>query len=324
MTDFIPIELTNKEKELFSSIQSDLDNAFDESEIVRLEVVKQDAVNDVLDRLDIQQSFLAPYEGSTKQFVFDPIKGGYGVTEPAQSSSAIRDALGIALPVLSVLPTPLAPVAQFAQASQNIVSGDAGAEDLLALLGSAGINPISGITDRVNTELGLEGSFQVTDDVTANLIQGDAEGAAQAYLNTGMLPEGSLDLPNIELPEVVQPISDVLAAAEDVVSEAIPSIEIGNFDIDPDLSGLSAFDDAVIQPAVQAAAAVEDVVSEAIPETNIETPEIPSVDVSRIAGLFDGILGLSVPRVSFSDQPNRTTESLFGDLFEFETEITRV
>jgi hypothetical protein len=82
----------------------------------------------------------------------------------------------------------------------------------------------------------------------------------------------------------------------------------------------SAIDDNVIQPIVQAAGDLEDVVSEAIPSTSIDLPE---VNISRIAQLFNGLQGINVPAVTFSDSPS-TTESLFGDLFKFDTEITRV
>jgi|SaaInlV_100m_DNA_5_1039725.scaffolds.fasta_scaffold08657_3 hypothetical protein len=319
MTDFIPVEITEDEKARLAAVRKDLEEAFDESEIVRLEVAQQEIFNEVSDRLGMDERFLAPYEGETKQFILDIEQGGYRVQEPVDTSNGgswIKDVLGVALPVLSVLPTPLAPAAQFAMSAQNVVSGDGNVGDLLAALGAAGIsNPLSAVTDQANTTLGLEGDFRITDDVTSELAQGDVEGAALEYANTGMLPDIDTD----------SAIGDVLAAFDDTVLQ--PLSQFGNelLDplqdvIDPITGALAGLDDVAIQPVVQAAGALEDVVSEAIPSTSIDLPE---VNISRIAQLFNGLQGINVPAVTFSDSPS-TTESLFGDLFKFDTEITRV
>ena len=319
MTDFIPVEITEDEKARLATVRKDLEEAFDESEIARLEVEQQDLFNEVSDRLGMDERFLAPYEGETKQFILDIEQGGYRVQEPVDTrngGSWIKDVLGVALPVLSVLPTPLAPAAQFAQASQRVVSGDGNVGDFLAALGAAGVGgPLGGITDQVNTTLGLEGDFRITDDVIAELAQGDVEGAALEYANTGMLPDVDAD----------SAIGDVLASFDDTVLQ--PLSQFGNelLDplqdvVDPITGALAGIDDAVIQPVIQGAGALEDVVSEAIPSTSID---LPDVNISRIAQLFNGLQGINVPAVTFSDSPS-TTESLFGDLFKFDTEITRV
>ena len=387
MTDFIPVEITEDEKARLAAVRKDLEEAFDESEIARLEVEQQDLFNEVSSRLGMDERFLAPYEGETKQFILDIEQGGYRVQEPVDTSNGgswIKDVLGVALPVLSVLPTPLAPAAQFAMSAQNVVSGDGNVGDLLTALGAAGIsNPLSAVTDQVNTTLGLEGDFRITDDVTSELAQGDVEGAALEYANTGMLPDIDTDsaigdvlaafddtvLQPLSqfgnelldpLQDVIDPITGALAGLDDSVIQPLiagitsagsiagnaiiqPAVQaasvVDDSVIQPVISGIgtagSIVDDAVIQPVVQAASAIddnvtqpiapaagalEDVVSEAIPSTSIDLPE---VNISRIAQLFNGLQGINVPAVTFSDSPS-TTESLFGDLFKFDTEITRV
>jgi hypothetical protein len=355
-----------------AAVRKDLEEAFDESEIVRLEFEQQEIFNEVSDRLGMDERFLAPYEGETKQFILDIEQGGYRVQEPVDTSNGgswIKDVLGVALPVLSVLPTPLAPAAQFAMSAQNVVSGEGNVGDLLAALGAAGIsNPLSTVTDQVNTTLGLEGDFRITDDVTAELAQGDIEGAALEYANTGMLPDIDTDsaigdaLATFDdtvlqplsqfgnelldpLQDVIDPITGALAGLDDaaiqpvisaveaagsiaddtVIQPVISAVEAAGSVADdeviqPIVQAASAIDDNVTQPIVQAAGDLEDVVSEAIPSTSIDLPE---VNISRIAQLFNGLQGINVPAVTFSDSPS-TTESLFGDLFKFDTEITRV
>lgn len=357
MTDFIPVEITEDEKARLAAVRKDLEEAFDESEIARLEVEQQDLFNEVSSRLGMDERFLAPYEGETKQFILDIEQGGYRVQEPVDTSNGgswIKDVLGVALPVLSVLPTPLAPAAQFAMSAQNVVSGDGNVGDLLAALGAvesfAGVGSLfEGVTDKVNTTLGLEGDFRITDDVIAELAQGDVEGAALEYANTGMLPDIDTDsaigdvlaafddtvLQPLSqfgnelldpLQDVIDPITGALAGLDDAaIQPVISGIEAAGSIADdaviqPVVQAASAIDDNVTQPIAQAAGALEDVVSEAIPSTSIDLPE---VNISRIAQLFNGLQGINVPAVTFSDSPS-TTESLFGDLFKFDTEITRV
>ena len=156
---------------------------------------------------------------------------------------------------------------------------------------------------------------------------------AGSALNDAVEPLTSLvsDLGDVAQTEILDPLaafgSDFEDGASDLLTDVAQPIEqaavaVGDTIADVAEPAIETVSDAiadVVEPAIEtvsdALSAAEDAVSEAIPSTSIN---LPSLDLSMIAQLFD------MPAVSFRDDPTRTTESLFGDLFKFKTEITRV
>ena len=156
---------------------------------------------------------------------------------------------------------------------------------------------------------------------------------AGSALNDAVEPLTSLvsDLGDVAQTEILDPLaafgSDFEDGASDLLTDVAQPIEqaavaVGDTIADVAEPAIETVSDAiadVVEPAIEtvsdALSAAEDAVSEAIPSTSID---LPSLDLSIIAQLFD------MPAVSFRDDPTRTTESLFGDLFKFKTEITRV
>ena len=124
------------------------------------------------------------------------------------------------------------------------------------------------------------------------------------------------DLGDVAQAEILDPLaafgSDFEDGASDLLTDVAQPIEQAAVAVGDTIADVA---EPAIETVSDALAAAEDVVSEAIPSTSIN---LPSLDLSMIAQLFD------VPAVSFRDDPTRTTESLFGDLFKFKTEITRV
>ena len=187
----------------------------------------------------------------------------------------------------------------------------------------------TGMLSDINTDLNLP-DFSVPPVLAAI---GDAVGAvgaavddygiqpvvqAGSALNDAVEPLTSLvsDLGDVAQAEILDPLaafgSDFEDGASDLLTDVAQPIEQAAVAVGDTIADVA---EPAIETVSDALAAAEDVVSEAIPSTSIN---LPSLDLSMIAQLFD------VPAVSFRDDPTRTTESLFGDLFKFKTEITRV
>ena len=293
----------------------------------------RDVTEGLLSEYGLEANFTAPdSSGDLKDYslVTDPSSenfGEYQVSDNSSSSLDLGSIMDVAAPVLSAIPNPFQPVAQMYQAMKGLNDG-IDINDVLAITGAANIdNPISAITEGLNTALGIdpESAFALTDGVVANLTEGDLQGAALDYINSDMV-DVNLD----------SSIGNALASFDDIALQ--PIVSLGNELLDPLQSllepvsetvsnigstiaeGAAAFEDAartpitavgdavqaVANPVIQAVNTVGDVAQE-----NIIDPIVSAGDsfqeniidpVVETAAQFEDVVSEAIP--SLPDTPD--------------------
>ena len=213
--------------------------------------------------------------------------------------------------ILAILPTPLQPFAQAAQAAAGVADGDVTFSDVLNLAGAAGIpNPISSVTNTLNDSLGLaDSAFALTDDVLVNLAEGDLQGAALDYANADMV---DVDLDSS--------IGNALASLDDNVIQPIASL--GNELLDPftgvlePLSDIGSGINDAAQPLIEAASSVEDAV--VATGDAIQTVADPIIDPIVAMGdvVQENIIDPAVQLASNFEDAARTPITAVGDAIQ--------
>lgn len=214
-----------------------------------------------------------------------------------------------------------------------------------------------GLTKAVET---AAGGGDIKDALLAGLGKYITEGGTLGLggLLTGSLPDIDLGVLEDMAKDIVRPLGDIGTAVARFVEDSIPNVDpildvlrpVG--DVIEDTAQAvgdagSAIDDAVIQPVGNALSVLDTAVRDALSTVDdaviqptgdlledigqgvgdvVETvvDAIPSVDLPDISLPNVGLPSVGLPQVVMPSSPSatRTTDTLFGDMLKFETEIT--